>query len=136
LGQSGAGKTTIAKLWEKEPGVTILSDDRIILRKMENTIWMYGTPWHGDAMLASPSRAPITTIHFLQKGQKNELISQEPTNSITSLFACSFPLFYNRGALDFTLGFLEDVVRNVPCYELKFKPDKSVVEFIQEERFT
>ena len=32
-GQSGAGKTTIARIWEGEPGVTILSDDRIILRK-------------------------------------------------------------------------------------------------------
>jgi len=136
VGQSTAGKTTIAKLWEYEPNSTVLSDDRIILRKMDNTIWMYGTPWHGEAMLASPSRAPLTAVYFLEKGQKNELISQKPVNSIGRLFACSFPPFYNRDALDFILTFLEDVVKNVPCYGLRFTPDKRVVEFIKGDRFT
>ena len=136
VGQSEAGKTTMARLWESEPGITVLSDDRIILRKMENTIWMYGTPWHGEAMLASPTRVPLTTVYFLEKGQKNELISQKPSGSISRLFASSFPPFYNRDALNFTLTFLEGVVKNVPCYELKFTPDRSVVEFIKGERFT
>ena len=136
VGQSGAGKSTTARLWENEPNITILSDDRIILRKTENVIWMYGTPWHGDAGLASPARVPLTTIYFLEKGQKNELIARKPADSIGHLFACSFPPFYSREGIDFTLAFLEDVAKKVPCYELMFKPDKHVVEFIQEERFT
>ena len=136
VGQSTAGKTTIARLWENEPGVTVLSDDRIILRRIENKIWMYGTPWHGEAMLASPSRAPLTAVYFLEKGQKNELISQKASDSISHFFTCSFPPFYNRDALDFTLSFLEDVVKTVPSYALKFTPDKSAVEFIKGERFT
>jgi hypothetical protein len=130
-GQSGAGKTTIAKLWEEEPGVTVLSDDRIILRKFEDKIWMYGTPWHGEAMFASPTRAPLKTISFLEKGQKHELISQKQAGSVSRLFTCTFPPFYNRDALDFTLSFLEDVVKKVPCYELRFKPDKNIVNFIR-----
>jgi hypothetical protein len=130
VGQSTAGKTTMARLWENEPNNTVLSDDRIILRRSQDSIWMYGTPWHGDAMLASPTRAPITAVYFLRKGQKNELVTQKTSDSISRLFACSFPPFYNRDALDFTLVFLEDVVRKVPCYELKFTPDKSVVDFI------
>jgi hypothetical protein len=133
VGQSTAGKTTVARLWEDEPGVIVLSDDRIILRKMEKKIWMYGTPWHGEAMLASPSRAPLTTVYFLEKAQKNKVVAQKTSDSISRLFACSFPPFYDRDALDFTLGFFEDVVRNVPCYELKFKPDKKVIEFILKE---
>ena len=136
VGQSGAGKSTIARLWPDESDVTILSDDRIILRKKENTIWMYGTPWHGEAGLASPAKAPLTRIYFLKHGEKNELVAQKPSDSISHLFVCSFPPFYSGEGIDFTLGFLEGVVRNVPCYELKFIPDKSVVEFIQEERFT
>ena len=136
VGQSGAGKSTMARLWENEPNIIVPSDDRIILRKMKNSIWMYGTPWHGDAGLASPARAPLTAVYFLEKGQKNEFVAQKPSDSISRLFSCSFPPFYSGEGIDFTLGFLEDVVKNVPCYELKFQPDKSVVEFIQEERFT
>ena len=91
---------------------------------------MYGTPWHGEAMLASEARAPLSRIYLLEKGLKNELTPQKASDSISRLFTCSFPPFYNRDALDFTLTFLEDVVKKVPCYELKFTPEKSVTEFI------
>src|SRR5271169_6137240 len=33
LGHSGAGKSTTARLWMEQPGVQMLSDDRIIIRK-------------------------------------------------------------------------------------------------------
>jgi hypothetical protein len=134
VGQSTAGKTTMAKLWESEPNSIILSDDRIILRRTGNKIWMYGTPWHGEAMLACPTRAALTAVYFLGRGQKNELVTQKALDSISRLFACSFPPFYDRDALDFTLTFLEDVVRNVPCYELKFRPDKRIVELISSNK--
>jgi len=130
-GQSGAGKTTIARLLQRSEGLTILSDDRIILRKAGERIWMYGTPWHGEARLACPARAPLTWVNFLRHGQKNELVPQRKAGAIARLFACSFPLFYSPEALHFTLGFLEKVVKAVPCYELSFIPDERVVEFLQ-----
>jgi hypothetical protein len=95
---------------------------------------MYGTPWHGDAGFASPARAPLRKIYFLRHGQRNELLPQGLTEALAHLFACSFPPFYNREALDFTLGLLESVVKTVPSYELTFMPDKKVVKFIQELR--
>jgi hypothetical protein len=136
VGQSGAGKTTMARLWEDEPGIKVLGYDRIILRKMDNIVWMYRTPWQSEAMLPSPVCVPLKAIYILEKGKKNHVNSQAITKSITRLFTCSFPPFYNRNAIDFTLAFLEDVVKTVPCYELMFTPDKSVVEFIKEEHFT
>jgi hypothetical protein len=87
-------------------------------------------------MSASSACVPLKAIYILEKAKKNQVISQTPTKSITRLFACSFPPFYNPNALNFTLGFLEQVVKNVPTYELRFKPEKSVVELINEEHFT
>jgi hypothetical protein len=135
-GQSGAGKTTMTRLWKDEPGVTILSDDRIILRKLGEKIWMYGTPWHGEGRFASPTRAPLTRIYFLRHGQKNEMTPLSTSDVIGRLIASSFIPFYRPEAIDFTLGFFEEVVKSVPCYELKFLPDKRIVELVQEERFT
>jgi hypothetical protein len=136
LGQSGAGKTTMARLWQDTPGVTILSDDRIILRQIDKKLWMYGTPWHGEAMLASPDRAPLERIYFLEKGAKNGVVSQKNSESVGNLIACSFIPFYSQDALSFTLSFFEEVVKAVPCYDLSFVPDQRVVEFVQKERFT
>jgi hypothetical protein len=131
VGHSGAGKSTMANLWHKVPEAKILSDDRIILRNSGNRIWMYGTPWHGNARFASPECAPLKRIYFLKKGQKNALRLQRKAEAVERLFTCSFSSFYRTEALDFSLGFLEKVAKAVPCCELSFVPDKRVIEFIQ-----
>jgi hypothetical protein len=130
VGKSGAGKTTMARLWQDAPGVTILSDDRIILRKMDGRIWMYGTPWHGEGGMASPDKILLTGIYFLQKGDRNELLPRRNVEAALSLSACSFPPFYSREAVEFTLGFAEEVARETPCYDLRVVPDRRAVEFI------
>jgi hypothetical protein len=134
IGQSGAGKTTTARLWETLPGVEILSDDRIILRRrMDGRVWMYGTPWHGEAQLASAQSAPLAGIFFLRHGERNELSSLSRTEASARLFSCSFPTFYHADGLAFTLAFYEEVTRLVPCYQLSFTPDQRVVEFIRQQ---
>ena len=130
VGQSGAGKSTMARLWEPQKGIQILSDDRIVLRKAGQKLWMYGTPWHGEAGFSSSARAPLSKIYFLRHAQNNELLPQRPAQSVGQLFTCSFPPFYNPEALDFTLGFFEEVVQSVPCFELRFLQDEKVIELI------
>ncbi len=131
VGQSGAGKTTIAKLLQDESKAIVLSDDRIVLRKLGNKIWMYGTPWHGDAQLASPVGTPLHRVCFLARGEENQLIPQKSSQSIARLFSSSFLPFYNSAGLDFTLSFFEEVVKAVPCFELRFLPDKRVFRFLE-----
>ena len=131
VGQSGAGKSTMARLWQPHQGIQILSDDRIVLRRAEQRLWMYGTPWHGEAGFSKAARAPLARVYFLQHAQENELLPCRPIEAVGRLFACSFPPFYDCGALDFTLGFLEEVVQAVSCLDLRFLPDERVVELIQ-----
>src|SRR5580704_817830 len=64
-GHSGAGKSTSSRLWSRHDGARVLSDDRIILRRERGRIWMYGTPWHGDAGIAEADRAPLDGIYVL-----------------------------------------------------------------------
>src|SRR5712692_1820290 len=74
LGHSGAGKSTTTLLWKLLRDVQVLSDDRIILREDEDEIWMYGTPWHGEAGFASPEKVRISRIFILEHGEKNEIL--------------------------------------------------------------
>jgi hypothetical protein len=131
LGQSGAGKSTMARLWRDQSGITILSDDRIILRPKGENFWMHGTPWHGDAALAFPGCAQLKGIYFLQKGTQNELVPLTKAEALGRFLGCSFPPFYSAESLDFIIGFFEQIVKTTPCYELRFLPDKMVVEFIK-----
>jgi hypothetical protein len=131
LGQSGAGKTTTTRIWEKDPRVLILSDDRIILRQLEGKIWMYGTPWHGEAGLAAPDRTELTHLFFLGRGALNQTVPIRVTEAVMRLFACSFVPFYNAPGLDYSLDFLQQVAGAIPCAELRFVPDAGVIEYIR-----
>ena len=131
IGQSGAGKTTTARLWQKRNGVKVLSDDRIILRKHNDGILMHGTPWHGEADISCPSQARLAKVFFLRRGEKNELASVGRAQAAARLLACSFPPFHSPTGLDFTLSFFEEVANSVDCCELRFAPDDGAVEFVR-----
>jgi hypothetical protein len=130
LGHSGAGKSTTARLWLDRPGVRILSDDRIILRTRNSQIWMFGTPWHGDAGIASPDSAPLSGIYLLEHGDSNERRSLPPGRAAAELFTRSFVTHHSGEGIRFTLEFLDRVAREVPCSIFKFVPDESAVEAI------
>lgn len=130
LGHSGAGKSTTARLWHSRPGTQILSDDRIILRVRDGRIWMYGTPWHGDAGIASPEAAPLSRMYLLEHSEATELIPLSPGRTIAELFARSFVPHHSSKGVQFTLGFLDRVAREIPCAVFRFRPDGSAVEAI------
>jgi hypothetical protein len=130
LGHSGAGKSTTARLWIDRPGVRILSDDRIILRARDGQIWMYGTPWHGDAGIASPDCAPLSGIYLLAHGKSNERHQLPPGNAAAELFTRTFVTHHSAEGIQFTLDFLDRVAREVPCSVFQFVPDETAVEAI------
>ena len=133
LGHSGAGKSTTARLWQSESNAHILSDDRIILRLRDGRVWMHGTPWHGDAGIASPDAAPLSRIYLLEHANKTQLESVAPGRAAAEMFARSFVPHHSPKGLQFTLRFLDRVTREIPCSIFRFLPDKSAVEMICRE---
>src|SRR5580704_7303438 len=117
-------------MWARNPETRVLSDDRIILRAQDNRIWMYGTPWHGDAGIASPDCAPLSGIYLLAHGDGNEQIPLSPGRAAAELFTRSFVTHHSAEGIQFTLDFLDRVAREVPCSIFFFVPDESAVEAI------
>jgi hypothetical protein len=129
-GQSGAGKSTIARLCE-EAGCKILSDDRIVLRKVEDTIRMYGTPWHGESRHASAISANANAIYILKHGPRNCVRSLSAAQGAAELFSRTFPTYYRPEGIEFTLSFLHQVAVMAGPQELQFVPDQSVIQYLR-----
>ncbi len=128
VGQSGAGKTTTARLWLAEmPSLTILSDDRIIVREAGGELRMYGTPWHGEAKVCAAQDAPLEAVYLLEQAPKSEVREIDESGAVARLFACSFPPFYRQESLAFTIAFLEKIVSRKLVRVLAFVPDVSAV---------
>jgi hypothetical protein len=134
LGHSGAGKSTTARLWMSEPGVKLLSDDRIIIRKKDGRLWMYGTPWHGDAGVASPRSAPLSAVFLLEQAPANQILPMPSPQAAAELFARCFVPHYLSEGLQFTLNYFDELTRSVPCSIFRFAPTLSAVEAIRHAR--
>ena len=131
VGQSGAGKTTTARLWlAHDPSITILSDDRIVVRKSKDGFRMYGTPWHGEAEICAASDAPLDAIYLLEQAPTTEVRSVDESDAVARLFACSFPLFYRAESIAFTIAFLADIAGSKVVRALAFTPDASAIRAV------
>ncbi|PON16236.1 hypothetical protein C2W62_19570 [Candidatus Entotheonella serta] len=130
MGHSGAGKTTLARLWASDLQVTILSDDRIILRRADDGYRIYGTPWHGEAHFACTAEAPLGSLTIIGHGLHHTLTPLAPLEAIGRFMSCSFPPFYNPEALAWMLEFFIDIVHVIPTYTLAFLPNRQVLHFL------
>lgn len=130
-GQSEAGKTTIARIWQRQRGVTVLSDERVILRRVRGRFRVFGTPWHGEGRMLSTGNAPVTRLFFLEHGPGNAIRDLPPGQAAARLFACCFPTFYDPEGMAGTLGFLDTLVAKTPCAELAFAPDERVIDCVR-----
>ncbi|MFC2053429.1 hypothetical protein ACFLV7_03905 [Chloroflexota bacterium] len=130
-GTSGAGKSTTARLWSEREGVTILSDDRVIIRKQGEQFMIYGTPWHGEARFLSSQSALLSQIYLIDHSDKNQFLSLKPKDAYTRLLVRSFPTYWNSSGMEFTLDFIKQIVNAIPCFEYGFVPDEGAVDFIR-----
>jgi len=130
-GHSGAGKSTTARIWRDQPGVTLLSDDRVILRKNEAVYWIHGTPWHGDANIISPEATPLTKIMILEHGGENSATRLNPLQATTAILTRCFPPVWDTAGMQFTLDFIAEMVEQIPVYQFRFTPDESMIDFVK-----
>ena len=133
VGQSGAGKSTTARLWQNARPVTVLSDDRIIVQERDGRFWMSGTPWHGEAGLASPRSAPITRLLLLEQATSCGLDQVGGAVATGRLLAASFFPFHDPVALLATSQLLADLARAVGCVQLRFTPDENALHAVSHQ---
>lgn len=130
VGVSGAGKSTFAELWRQRQ-VTLLSDDRIIVRRPEGQFKMYGTPWHGEARFASPESAPLERLYFIEHASRNYVRALSPADAAARMLVRCFPPFYDGEGMAFILEFVSQIAGETPCSELGFAPDASAIDFVR-----
>ena len=130
LGHSGHGKSTMAELWF-DRNVTVLNDDRIVVREKNGEFWMYGTPWHGDFRELSPNGLPIQKIFFLRRGEEKEVVLKNGAEAVAMLLTRSFPPLWDSKGMAYATELCHGIVSKIPCYELSFAPDTKIVDFVR-----
>jgi hypothetical protein len=130
VGEAGAGKTTMATLWEGHNGARVLHDDRIVVREKDGRFWAYPVPKLAEFGPTSSRGIPLERVFFIGHGEANGSRPRRPSSAVTGLLAESFVPGYDPRAVGLALQLLDDLVGSVPCEDLRFLPDDSAVDFV------
>ena len=128
-GHSGAGKSTMARMWSRfEPDRTILSDDRVLLDPTRpGSVRASGTPWHGMGRFASTASGDLRAVFFLEQARISEAIRLHPAEVAARLFTRTFPPIWNREVTERVVAACADVAERIPAFVLRFRKDETAI---------
>jgi hypothetical protein len=126
-GTHGAGKSTVARLLGDRADCAVLNDDRVVVRRVDGVWRVFGTPWAGTILKASPASAPLGGILFLRHSETTAAIRLEPRGVPAAFLPRCFHPYWDRQALDGLLETTARLAREVACYDFPFAPDARAV---------
>lgn len=129
IASTGGGKSTLAKLALKK-GLTVLNDDRVVIRNGKSSFRIYGNPWHGEVKETSNSSSPIKEVFFLRKSNSNQIKPITKAKAASELFRNSFYLPVNNAIIKNSFNICSNMAERLDCYWLNFKPDESIWRFL------
>ncbi|TLY14234.1 MAG: hypothetical protein E6K69_08020 [Nitrospirae bacterium] len=133
-GSSGAGKSTLSEFFAAK-GACILSDERIIIKRVSDGFAVYGTPWVGTSLHAHNRAGSLTRLYCIRHGLGSHMTRRMSPRAFSQfvLRQCFLP-HWDRAAMDNTLAFLGTLIEKVDCFELAFMNTPDIVEFLEEQR--
>lgn len=122
VGMSGAGKTTLGRLWCQHGGI-LLNDERNLLIPRKGGVTAGASPWHGEENKVNAATGPLAAVFFLNQAPTNGLRAMDLPESLPRMMTAAFvPVFIPNGPSS-TLDACAAVLDAVPAYELSFTPD-------------
>ena len=133
-GPSGAGKSTLSD-WFAARGACVVSDERLILRKVAGEILICGTPWPGTGRQAKNRSGLLTALYCIRHGEGAHALRRLPARDahLFVLRQCFLP-HWDRAAMSRTLAFLDELIERIGGFELAFAKNPDIVGYLEEQR--
>jgi len=130
-GRSGTGKSTLARLVKEHADMTVLSDERLVVKKVGNSWSVFGTPWCSSAGTAEARGAPLRGIHFLRHGGCVRASPLPHSATVDRLLPLTTIPWRDKVALPPVLDICDRFLADVPAADFLFSPDRNVVRYIE-----
>ena len=124
---SGAGKSTLVNLIDPRDGRRRLSDDRMVLHLAAGAARAFGTPWPGEAEVAASEGGPLRALCLLRHADRTLLKRLRPAAALARLLPVISVAWYEPALMHRTLDLVDRLLRQVPTFELAFRPQRSEV---------
>ncbi|MDD6212488.1 MAG: hypothetical protein PUB22_05025 [Clostridiales bacterium] len=132
---SGVGKSTQAGLWEQFRGSKTLNGDRALLRKIDGVWSACGWPVCGSSDICELGDTPIHGIVMLRQGTVNHITALTPIQAFSELYAQITINQWNRGFVQRAMERIEDLIMQVPVYQLTCDMTEDAVRCLESVLF-
>jgi hypothetical protein len=130
---SGTGKSTHVRLWQELYGnaLTVINDDRPAIRYIDGVPMLCGTPWSGTSDNFTNRIVPLYAIVMLEQAPVNSMERLSGPGALQMLMPRCFLPYFDSELMAEALDTLERLIKDVPVYLLKCRPDYEAVELVR-----
>lgn len=123
--KSGTGKSTHTRLWREAFGerVTMINDDKPLLKLTEEGIRVFGTPWDGKHRLSTNTSVPLKGIAYLTRDEHNWIRKIDPIEMLPILIQQIYRP-ETPESLSSTMKVVDELMKQVDFYKLGVNMDK------------
>lgn len=125
-GRSGSGKTTIARIFDRN-GDRVIHDDRLILRKESGKWIMHSTPVYRDD---EPRSAETDHLWMISPGRSNTAVPVSGAGAAALVISNCIQQGWDKEAAERLIASVEDLVSTVMVGRLSFVPDDTIRDYL------
>jgi len=137
LGPSGAGKSTMADFWIGKEKAVVFNDDRAVLSIRDGRPFYHNAPWvgtlSGKCSLKEGRGVFVDHMFFIRHSKSNNMKRIPVVLAATAIFRNSFPVFWEKRSVNYAFDVCAKIAKSVPCYDLGFVNNDSIVDFLKKE---
>lgn len=117
---SGTGKSTHSLMWRRAFGdeVTMINDDKPVIRLIDGVFCACGTPWSGKHDLDSNICVPLKAICLIRRAQNNSALRIPASRALPELFSHIYRP-KDTGAYLSTIDLVGSLTESCPVYTLE-----------------
>ena len=135
VGPSGIGKTTQAELWQKFEKADIINGDKAFVRLLDETAYIYGSPWRGSSSYCINKKVPLKGIVILNQSNVNSIRMLQPDEVIERFVPHVFLPHWDEKCMELALSTLDGLLNCVPIWFLECRPDEDAIKITKDSVF-
>lgn len=125
IAKSGTGKSTQVSMWLKHiPGCDLMNDDNPIVRIINGTPWVFGSPWSGKTPCYRNIKARLGAITQIARAKENSVEKLSPIDALVHFIPACSSIKWDERIYDEIISNITHIIETTPFYMLHCLPNK------------
>ena len=129
IAASGTGKSTHTSLWLKHiEGAQLLNDDNPIIRIIDGTPYLFGSPWSGKTPCYRNRKTRLGAVTRIERAPQNSIERLSPIEAFASLLPACSSMKWDEGTYRLLCDAITRIIETTPIYTLHCLPDEEAAQ--------